>query len=74
MSRRLWIPVAMGVALGTAIWIWRAAHRDRFDLGSNDIRRTWKPVVNMPWVNYGFDFGGIKGAAAETQIDAWFAH
>ncbi len=72
MRRRIWIPVALGLGLGGAIWLWKTAHRDRFDLASNDIRRTWKPVVNLPWLNYGFDFGGVKGAAADTRLDDWF--
>jgi hypothetical protein len=57
-------------------WIWKIFVRDRFDLASPNIRQTWRPIISMPWLNYGFDFGGdtggMKGASSEADLDAWF--
>jgi hypothetical protein len=72
-----WILGAIAVAALIGIfWIWKVFVRDRFDLASPNMRQTWRPVISMPWVNYGFDFGGdtggMKGASSESDLDAWF--
>jgi len=48
-----------------------------FDLALPNPERTWQPVVSMPWVGYGSDFGGVpgwgvRGAAFDDRTDQWF--
>jgi hypothetical protein len=51
--------------------------RSSFDLALLDPQRTWQPVISMPWVRYGSDFGGVpgwgvRGASFDDQTDQWF--
>ncbi len=65
MSRRLWIAAAIAIAVGA----WLLRPRETLDLASSNVKRTWQPVVLMPWVKYGYDFGG----PSDPRVDDWFA-
>jgi hypothetical protein len=45
-------------------------------LASTDPQQTWRPVVLMPWINYGADFGGVPawhmpGVGSDERVDQW---
>ena len=67
--------IAAAIAIGIAISVWIISTRGYFDLASGNVRHTWRPVVSLPWVDYGFDFGGvtggIRGVSSDRRIDAW---
>src|SRR5674476_1423882 len=31
----------------------------KLDLGSTTLEYTWQPIISMPWITYGSDFGGV---------------
>ena len=49
----------------------------RLDLGSTILENSWRPLISMPWVTYGGDFGGVagwhtSGISSDSRIDPWF--
>jgi hypothetical protein len=78
-SLRFTLPGAL-IVVGIVVWLVHHQTRPRspFDLALMDLERTWQPVILMPWVRYGSDFGGVPrwrllGASSDDQIDQWFS-
>jgi hypothetical protein len=46
-------------------------------LASTNLEHTWRPIISIPWVTYGADFGGVaewhvSGIRSDSHIDQWF--
>jgi len=49
----------------------------KLDLGSTTLEYTWQPIISMPWITYGSDFGGVagwhtSGISSNTPLDPLF--
>jgi two-component system, LytTR family, response regulator len=49
----------------------------KLDLNSTLLEDTWRPIISMPWVTYGSDFGGVagwhtSGISSDSRIDPLF--
>jgi hypothetical protein len=49
----------------------------KLGLNSNLLENTWQPIISMPWVTYGSDFGGVagwltSGISSDGPIDPLF--
>ena len=49
----------------------------KLDLDSTILEDTWRPIISIPWVTYGGDFGGVagwhtSGISSDSRIDPLF--
>lgn len=49
----------------------------KLDLRSSTLHDTWRPIISVPWVTYGGDFGGVAGwhtagISFDNRIDLFF--
>jgi hypothetical protein len=49
----------------------------KLDLDSTFLENTWRPIISMPWITYGSDFGGVagwhtSGISSGSRIDPLF--
>jgi len=49
----------------------------KLDLDSTTLEYTWQPIISMPWITYGSDFGGVagwhtSGISSNSSIDPLF--
>lgn len=49
----------------------------KLDLSATILEDTWRPIISLPWVTYGGDFGGVagwhtSGISSDSRIDPMF--
>ena len=65
---RYWWAILAAAALIAAVFlllVQRPPSAPRLDLASTNLEHTWRPIISIPWVTYGADFGGVP----EWQFD-----